>query len=601
MVMVLTKSAKEIYAGTRMELILKMKCNPKTEDITYEPLIKGDDKYKRRFWAFLNSDGYMDDWLERFAIPDTEEMLYSAIHDGVYQVSRTYPIWKVIFAETMIFDVDNTPIVLEDFQKDLLLNPSNKQVWCLSRRLGKSFDCHLDALAYAVCRPPTYSLIILQSWDTAKEALNEIDDWIDRNPLILKFTKGKKKWTVTDKTFKVGSRISCRTATKPQKMRSKNPDRVYEDEKAFYPKGTAELSTMRIGHSLKRQKRMARMVMSSPNGIDNDFEKLLKNKAYSTVEIPICEEIIWDKEKAKEGLKYPKDFKNIVSERVSVEDLIDQWDELGQTQFMQDYMLIRTDYGGGAVPEWLVEMFFDNNIETQFESPYPCIISFDLGSSENHRSTAGVGEVQHDATLKIIRLYTFPIGTPFWNGIIDGIYRDGVFNTVLNWCNSYNVVKIIGDSTSMSSQQEMMGFIEKAEREYNIAPSNIIGYQWSRQSEKFMGKAPLYQSLVQPTIEKGKVKSVYNKQLKHEMRSWEGIKTPSGNITYKPKKASDRDDLWTMVQQMIYAHFYENLNQPMPEIKSVPSVLSPRSNKVRQHRSVSSVRSHRENYRRKHR
>jgi len=358
---------------------------------------------------------------------------------------------------------------------------------------------------------------------------------------------------------------------------------------------------MRIGHSLKRQKRMARMVMSSPNGIDNDFEKLLNNKAYSTVEIPICEEIIWDKEKAKEGLKYPKDFKNIVSERVSVQDLVDQWDELGQTQFMQDYMLIRTDYGGGAIPEWLIDMFINYDMETKFESVYPCIISFDLGTSKNHRSTIGVGEIQPNGNLHAIRLYEFPIGTPFWNGIVDGNYCDGVFNTVLDWCKPYNAIKIIGDATSMGDQQHMSKFIETAEELYGISPSNIIAYPWSRQSEQFMGKSPLYQSLVRPKIETGKFKSVYNKQLKHEMLSWEGKKTSSGNIIYKPKKESDRDDLWMMLMQMAYSHFYGGHNgQPMPEIKSVPSVLSPRSNKVRQHRSVSSVRSHRENYRRKH-
>jgi hypothetical protein len=355
--MTLTKSAQEIYAGIKMEMVLKMKLNPKNDDVTYEPLLKGDDRYKQRVWSFLNSDGYMDDWIEEHAVPQTKKVLDAASYDDVYTVSKTFPIWKVMFAETMLFDVDEKPVTLEPFQKDILLDPSNKQAdekpvtlepfqkdilldpsnkqaWCLSRRTGKSFLCHTDATAYAVCRSPTYSIIILQSWDTAKEALDEISDWFRRNPLLTKFTGGFIRDQATNKAWKNGSRISCRTATKPEKMRSKNPDRIYEDEKAFYPKGTAELSTMRIGHSLKRQARQARLVMSSPNGTDNDFEKLLDEKLnpdYRTVEIPVCEEIIWDEEKMKTGIKYPKDFKNIVSIRITKEDLISQWNELGQT------------------------------------------------------------------------------------------------------------------------------------------------------------------------------------------------------------------------------------------------------------------------------
>jgi hypothetical protein len=154
----------------------------------------------------------------------------------------------------------------------------------------------------------------------------------------------------------------------------------------------------------------------------------------------------------------------------------------------------------------------------------------------------------------------------------------------------------------MASKQYMMQFTEAAEKK-NISPANIIPYQWSRQSNLYMGKAPLYQSLVRPTIEKRRVRCVFNKQLEHEMQSWQGRKTDAGNVVYTPLRPSDRDDLWTMVMQMIYAHFYEGFGgQPMPEIKSHESVLSGASRKYSPSRSsVKSVRSHRDNYRRKRR
>jgi hypothetical protein len=600
--MTLTQSAREIYASIKMEMILKMKRDTKNDDVLYDALLKGEDRYKQKVWSFLNSDGYMDEWIEKFAVPETKKVLDAAEYDNVFTVEKKFPIWKVMFAETMLYDVDKKPVTLEPFQKDILLNPSNKQAWCLSRRTGKSFLCHTDATAYAVCRPPTYSIIILQSWDTAKEALDEISDWFNRNPLLSKFTGGFIRNQATNKAWKNGSRISCRTATKPEKMRSKNPDRIYEDEKAFYPKGTAELSTMRIGHSLKRQARQARLVMSSPNGTDNEFERILDDKlnpGYYTVEIPVCSEIIWDDEKKTTGIKRPIDFKDIVSNRITKEDLISQWNELGQTVFMQDYMLERTSYEGAAIPKWLIEMFFDYNMESKMESNQPCIISFDLGTSENHRSTIGVGEVRTDGTLNIIRLMTFPMDTPFWRGFVDGIEYDGVFNTVLSWCNLYNVYKIIGDATSMSSKQEMMQFTEAAEK-MNISPANIIPYQWSRQSNLYMGKAPLYQSLVRPAIEKGRVRCIFNKQLEHEMQSWQGRKTDSGNVVYTPLRPSDRDDLWTMVMQMMYAHFYEGFgNQPMPEIKSLKTGFPRSSENYKSHKTSKSVRSHRSKYRRR--
>ena len=601
--MAISKSAKEIWSLIHMELVLQMKLNPKTDDISYDVLMKGDNKYQLRARSFLNVDGYLEDWITRFAAPDTEKLLQSALHDGIYMASRTYPIWKILFAETMIFDVDEEPIELEPFQKDILLNPADKQAWCLSRRIGKSFMCHLDATAYAVCKPPTYSIITLQSWDTAMEGLLEIGEWFERNQLLKKFAKGYRKDDVTNKIFKNGSRISCRTSTNPEKMRSKNPDRVYEDEKAYYGKGTDELSTMRGGHSLKRQSKQAHIVMSSPNGVDNEFEDLLDNNSYYSIEIPCCKKIIWDDELLqKEGRYNPTEFKNVVSPRLSQEYLKNQFDLLGKTKFMQDFMLERIIYEGQAIPPWLIDMFFDRRLPSKLESSKPCIISFDLGTTENHISTIGVGEIQiPSGDLHIIYLYEFPKHTPFWTGVVDGMRYEGVFDTVLNWCKRYNVVKIIGDATSMGSKQDMLEFTQKAEQR-DVPPSGIIAYQWSTRSEKYMGKAPLYQSLVQPTIEKGKVKSIYNHQLEHEMRSWTGKKTQAGNIVYTPMRASDRDDLWTMVMQLIYAHFYTGaIGQPVPSISTKKSIFSDRDRNYKPRTSsVTRVKNRRENYRRRH-
>jgi hypothetical protein len=580
-----------------MELIIKMKYFPQTDEFSYNPLIKGDSRYTRSVWSFLNRNDYMDGWLERVALPYTQDKLERAINEEVYSVSQTFPIWKAVFVETMIFDVDRMPVELDDFQKDILLHPSHNQAWALSRRLGKSFLCRSDSMAYSACEAPTYSLITLQSWDTAKDALSEVEDWIERNPLIHKyFTKGYKINRTTDKRFKNGSRISARTATKPEKMRSKNPDRVYEDEKAYYPPDTGELSTMRLGHSLRRKQKAARIVMSSPNGVDNEFEKLLENDAYHSVEIPVCKEIVY---KTIDGIRRPVEFKGIVTPRLTEEVLIGQWDELSESKFLQDYMLERIDYRGQAVPEWVIQMYFDSNLETKYESKMPCIISFDLGTSEFHRSTAGVGEIRPDGGMNIIRQHQFPRHTPFWTGLVDGYEIDGVFNTVLNWCDAYNTTKIIGDATSMSSKQYMNEFTEIA-MDKGLSPSDIIAYQWSRDSKQFMGKTPLYRSLVLPTIEKGRVKSVPNHLLEHEMRSWHGVKTESGNIRYGPRRKTDRDDLWTMNMQLMYAHFFEPYaGQPQTQVSTKQSIRSGTSG-YEPRRSVTGVKSdYRRRYNRK--
>lgn len=531
-------------------------------------------------WAVVNRDGFMDSYLKEVVIPKLKSQLTVALKSKVDVVSMEIPIGKNFFCRSMVLDEDGIPYKPEAQTLRSLLNTAPQQVWRWSRRMAKSFTMKQDMLYHSIFEPHTYSLYLCQSWDVSKEHLEEVEKWIYRNPLIFKFTGGepswsvKRKWSASNLLLMNGSKMSCRSSTLARKLSGKSPNRLYEDEKALYAatSHSEELDILKRGQSKK--KKMVHIIASAPAGDGTLFEKLCFDdvlaRYWDYAELQMCDKVTTD----ANGKPI---FHNIHTDRITAEELEEDWYYLGRDRFMEQYMLYTMSVSNRAVPDDVMEHFFDRSgdiVRQKFSSELPCIASYDLGKSSAHKSVIEIGEIQENNDVHIINIIKFNPGHPIRtrkSHVSKGNVM-GVVDTIPELLmDSYNIQFVIGDATGMGADEP---FNELKEMLYplGVPSSNIIGYKWGRQSEQFMGKFPLWQNLVLPRMQQGRIRCYFDEDFQWEMRTWQSVPSPGGTTTQlRPMKQTYSDDMITAMMQMAFVAFRLKHSPPTKtaKVKSV--------------------------------
>lgn len=531
-------------------------------------------------WEVVNENRFMDIYIDTVVLPKLKTKLVSALKNDVEIVSSNIPIGKVFYAKSMILNSNGVPYNVEPHILRGLASSARQQILRWSRRLGKSFDMKIDMSWHSNFTPPCYSLYYCQSQEVSEEHLDIVEKWYDNNPLLYKFSGGipsgriKMKWSNKKKFLMNGSKMICRTATQPRKDSGKSPNRLYEDEKALYPltAATEELSIMSRGQP--DSEKFARKIASAPGGVGTPFEKLcfdpVLSRFWEIDVLPMCSKIIF----GADGL--PTLFQDIQTPRISQQDLLEEWVELGEDRFMEQFMLYAYSGENRAIPEDVIEAFFDRNMKTRWESTNPCILSYDLGKSISHKSIIMIGEIQPSGAVNIIRIIKFKAGHPFRTRVVKKAKIKGVIDTIPDLAEIYNLTHIIGDATGMGADEPMMDLADLLkDMKYAVPPGNIIPYKWSASSEKFMGKAPLWYNLVLPRMQQGLIRSVFDDDFQFEMRVWRATPSTSGKTTLlKPEKQTYRDDMITAMMQIAFVAFRGKTVRASPS-KAIQSLSDP--------------------------
>jgi len=543
-------------------------------------------------WGVVNQNKFMERYLYYYTVPYLKRKLRSALETDVDIVSTEIPIGKIFFTQTMILNAKGEPEDPEEHVLIALLNTARQQLKEWSRRLAKSWFMKNDMLYHSIFDAPCYSLYTCQSWDVSKEHLRLVEVWLDRNPLLYKSSGGlpsgylKRKWSDSNKYLMNGSQMSCRTVTMARKMSGKSPNRLYQDEKALYPLSShsEELGIMTRGQP--DSEKFSNIIASAHAGIGTLFFKMCRDpnirQFWDHSFIPVCERISFN----RRGVPY---FHNIATNRLSQRDLLEEWYELGPDRFMEQFMLQPMSVEDRAIPEEVIDQFFNRNLGEKFESPLPCVISYDLGKSIAHRSVIEIGEVQPTGQVYIIRIIRFPPKHPFRTR--KGGKKKGVIDMIPDLCDNYNFTHLIGDATGMGADEPYDDLKEMVVPK-GIPSSNIVPYKWESRSEKFMGKAPLWYNLVLPKIQQDMIKSIFNDHFEWEMRVWRAAQSSSGlHTTLKPEKQTYSDDLITTMMQIAYVAFKWRGLRASPT-KSAPGLYgsSPRTKKYSRSGSISRPR-----------
>lgn len=515
-------------------------------------------------WKTVNEDGFMDKYFHLYTIPKLEKMLKVALKDDIPRVSLILPIGKLFFSQTMILNERGEPYSQENYVKVQFLNTSRQILLRWSRRLGKSWWMKIDALYHSIFQPNCYSLYMCQTKDIAEEHLKEVKNWSHRNPYIFEFSGGKPRhkilqgWSNKDIEFANGSRMSSRTASNPRAKSGKSPNRLYRDEAALYPRdGDVQELTILMRGQVDREK-MVSVVASAPAGEGTFFEKLCFdpeiNQFWDINILPMCRKITFDDDGKPT-------FHDITTRRVTEADLLEDWYNLfdgNHDRFMEQYMLITASAQDRAIPPELVDQFFDRDGDTvrrKFSSTKPCILSYDLGKSMAHRSVVMVLEIQENGDLHIIQIKRYPKGHPIRTRI-DGSGPTGVIEDIVEtFCDSYDIRWVIGDATTMGTEEHCMD-LQILLEPMGISPNNIISYKWTSSSVEHLGKAPLWFNVVRPAMEKGQVRSYFHEDFEWEMRVWDAIPSQTGSTTLlKAEKQTYSDDIIITMMQGCYVAF----------------------------------------------
>jgi hypothetical protein len=231
-------------------------------------------------------------------------------------------------------------------------------------------------------------------------------------------------------------------------------------------------------------------------------------------------------------------------------------------------------------------------------SDLPCIIAYDLGKTEYHRSVIAVGELQigmvtcpvcngtnevkgikckckdgeteGDGSIHIIKIIEFPKDAPFWD------IECGVLNTCADLLKNYpNTSHIIGDASGLAGKDRYPD-MQQLVMERGFPPDMVVPFKWSGSSEEFGGgKGPLVRGTVIPKIEQNMIKCIYNQRLRIQMSSWKATQTTSGNVVLKPKKQTIPDDILTTIIQIMWMVFYKGTRGGDNTLATAPSLFTP--------------------------
>ena len=489
-------------------------------------------------------------------------------------------IGAVIFLEYVIKDNDGDPYVCEPTQFYFLLDPFVDTVKTASRRLSKSFSDKVPTARDIVVHPGYGAQVTMQSMTVARMWLDDVYLWLYNSKLIQDWCGGMPPLRDSDKYIQLRNRafIMVHTASSLELISGIGVNKKVDDEKSLYTTNTARGRIVARGQKKKPGKtRVLFRTSGTPYGAGTQFHKdqineekiqyfapMLCPKGYKK---PVCYDCeYYSQTKYRKGeipsllslectaelpMKeldngelvpdFAKCYKRIPDDRITDEELLEDWRDLGKSLFLQEYMCTTIEYTGTAFNLDLIHAIVDEDMEKHHTSDMICYVGVDFGKSEEHRSAIVVVGLDEEkrGTLVALNVIILPAGTPYRTRITgnpDEDHRKGVVETVIDLFHSYpNIRKIVADATGVGKEyveNDMVDLCMARKGFSNVVPFKISGEN----------KAKLWLGTVKPAMETGRVKTYMDRQLYLQMRAWRSEYDPSKGHTkprLTPPKAGD--------------------------------------------------------------
>ena len=469
-------------------------------------------------------------------------------------------IGAIIFMEYVIKDSDNDPYTCEETQFYFMLDPSVDSVKTASRRMSKSFSDKVPTARDCMTTPGFAVQVTLQSMTVAKLWLDDVYLWMYNSKLCQEWSGGMPLLRESDKNIQFRNRASImiHTASSLDLISGIGVHKKIDDEKSLYATDTARGRIVARGQKKKPGKKRTQFRTSgTPYGSGTQFHKDQINEEkwqyFAPMLCPMghkkpvcydCEYFTQTKFRKGElpslqslectaplpmktldnGETIPdfaKCYKRIPDDRITIQELEEDWKDLGKSLFMQEYMCATVDYTGSAFSLDLIHSVVDEDLERVHKSDMICYVGVDFGLSEDHRSAIVViGVDEKNGNLICLNVIILPAGTPYRTRDADNIdadHRKGVVETVVDLFKSYpNIRKIVADATGVGKdyvERDMVDLCIKKQSFSNVIPFKIGG----------TNKAPLWFGTVKPAMETGRIKTYMDRQLYLQMRAWKCV------------------------------------------------------------------------------
>ncbi len=429
------------------------------------------------------------------------------------------------FVENTLYAEDGELYVLEPHQSQFLRCDEAYRMLFWARRLSKSTTIRWDILHKTFFTPSLRSLVVLPSWSQAQDFGNEVQDLIQRSPMLGDmFTKTN----ATTMALQNGSRINLASAGKEGVAQlgrgarylafdeaQQIPDRVY----GFI------LPIMRGTPGKKYQ-----VMSGTPLGkigmfwdTYTDAKLILEKNKVRKIDVSTDEEhfVVFQRQTA-----YLDDLSEIIesgTKRVKIPELKMDRKRMGEVDFLREYCLEWMDTIGTVFPKELIEACTLTEESQQFSSNNECVMGLDLGKQRNN-SVLTVAERLPNDKLKVIFIKAFPLGTSY--------------KEIAKYCFTTlrtrfpHLRKMMIDKTGVGGS-----VIEEFQELVKGTGIRLEGFNFAGPEKK--------KGLVEATVldmEREKISFVYNRMLINEMLSYKRvISEKTGKIGYEKMRGGSDD------------------------------------------------------------
>jgi hypothetical protein len=427
------------------------------------------------------------------------------------------------FAENVLHDEYGEPYILEDYQREYLRCPAREKLLFWARRLSKSLMIKIECLHKTTFNRAFKAMVVNPSWAQSILWGEELVDIINSTEMIKPMFESTKS---TKLKLKNNSRIFSESAGREGKSSvGKGVRYLAFDETQLIAESTFTfLRPTRIGQKIGTDKFL--VYAGTPLGrIGEFYEAYSKRGKYYVKRDGIYEPeepttgnfIVFERPTAH----LDDDGETIIgtgSNRVSIQDMMDEMTALPRTGFLREYCLQFLDQIGEVFSQELINRVVDRTTMPKLTSGRKTIMGLDLGK-HRYNSVLTIAELTKKGA-DIVNIVEWDLETDYYDVIRD------IQNVYLQ--NYPETLELRMDETGVGK-----AVIETAERE--IKDTDVIGFDFSGAKKK--------KELVEGGVndlQSGNVSIIYNQRLLNEMLEFRREITEKMNIIYrKPSGGTD--------------------------------------------------------------
>jgi hypothetical protein len=471
----------------------------------------------------------------------------------------------VFFVENVLNDEYGEPYILEEYQKEYLLCPARYKVLFWARRLSKSLMMKFELLHKTVFNRSFKSMIVSPSWDQSLQFGEDIQDIIDATPDIQGMFESKK---ATKMKLVNNSKIYLVSAGRGGiSQLGKGVRYLGFDETQQIP----EEAFLFLRPTLLGQKKGTERFLvyaGTPLGrIGTFYDTYMKGRYYIKMdgiyENPDAEGsyVVFERPTAV------MDGDEVVgtgTERVTIEELEQEWRDLPKVGFLREYCLKFLDQIGEVFSQELLKRVTDRNMAAKDRAEGKIVMGLDLGK-QRYNSVLTVGKLFKGEKIKIINVVKYDLGTE---------YHD-IADRVLEYRDKYpGAIDLRIDETGVGK-----GVIEIFRRKFNKNWQSIRVTPFDFSGPK--KKLQLVEAGVN-MLENGSVKMVYNQEQQNEMLEFRREISDKGNILYRKPQGGSDDYVDSLLLTLLSArdHFERDDSAEIAEVRQ--NILQQSALKLRQ-------------------